>query len=636
MLFRKGFKQTTLILITAILLFAQSSLFFMQQAAAETLTNGVTVTIVDSYTNESILPTTAIAFEEGDTAFDVLRQVTESNNIAFEYDEHPEFGAYIISIGELAPQGYDYWGFFTNGAEASTGISAYTVHHGDNLLFKITTWPPETVNVTVSARGLANEEIIPETNVSVVHGGTAYDALVQAAQQNGLTLDVTVDSEWLTYLNDMNNLLDDNAYWGAYMNDEYMMTGLVDYSLQEGDHLQLRAESLTGEPQPNPAKPGEPGGEEPSNPGEGNEEPANPEDGQQENNPIGMEELATSIEKATQYLSDNQVTDWYSVIALKALNKEIPSTYIEKILNQVATNKGEFRNVTELEKVIFTLTAAGKDATDIAGYNLIEALTNHERMTNQGNNGPIIGLLTLDSGSYTVANNAKWTRESLIETILNHQLADGGWSLFGNTASADITGMAIAALAPYQEQENVQSAIRKAADWLSKQQAASGGFIDTFNGGEASESIAQVIVGLTAASLDPTSDSFTKENGNLVERLLAFQQKDGGFTHLLTDDEANGISTTQALLSLAAYQKYANGEGSIYQFVDTNNLQPVSEDEIISNKSKTEENAIVEDEGKLLPNTATNSYQLFTYGILLIFLTSIYLYTNRGISNSKK
>ena len=144
--------------------------------------HGVTITISDDRLNP-LLKTAAVEYEEGETAFDILLQVTEENGIAFDYEENPDFGAFIKSFGHLVPEGDDYWGFFVNGVEAATGISSYELQNGDNLLFKVTSYPPETVQVTVSATGLDGKSVIPETSVSIVKGGTAYDALIQAALQ---------------------------------------------------------------------------------------------------------------------------------------------------------------------------------------------------------------------------------------------------------------------------------------------------------------------------------------------------------------------------------------------------------------------------------------------------------------------
>ena len=349
---------------------------------------------------------------------------------------------------------------------------------------------------------------------------------------------------------------------------------------------------------------------------------------------LSPEEFAKDLNSSRQYLLDHHINDLFSAVAFNALGVKVPSDYVDQLINQVIANKAEFRKVTDLESTILSLTAAGKDATKIAGYNLIEQLVNHKNLTNQGNNGPIYALLALDSGDYHVSEKADWTREKLIDFIVKAQLHNGAWSLAGETPSADLTGMAIASLAPYSENKNVQAAIDKAVDWLSSNQTSSSGFYDTFAGGEASESIASVIIGLSAAGIDPTGSDFTKAEGNLVKRLLDYKNADGGFSHLISERESNPIASSQATLALAAYQKYKNNQGSVFHLVGdlepvsiNNPVEPSKEQEQTVTKTGTikETTANQNDKEqsnseKTLPETATNAYLFLFIGIILVTL----------------
>src|SRR5690606_5777163 len=143
-------------------------------------------------------------------------------------------------------------------------------------------------------------------------------------------------------------------------------------------------------------------------------------------------------------------------------------------------------------------------------------------------------------------------------------------------------------------------------------QTESGGFYVEWNGGEASESVSQVIIGLTALNLDPAGRSFTKSGGNLLTKLPSYKTEDGGFKHLENDREDNVISTNQALLALAAYQNYLQGKGSVFQFAFESDLEPV-------------ENVKAPDDGKTLPATAGIDYKLLFAGIVLVVLTFGYM-----------
>lgn len=622
MIFNKHFRKFLLLFIATIFFIVQSGVFSLQQTLAKTLSPAVTISAVDE-NGKNVIPMMAVQYKDGDTAFDVMKKLADEKVIDFSYTEHPEFGAFINRIGGIEPKGEQYWGFNVNGIDPGKGISGYKLTNGDNLFFHLTSWPPDEVNVTVSVIGFNNETIIPETKVSIIKGSTAYDALRQAAAQHEVMVDVSIDDKWFTYLNDINHYLNGkNAYWGFYVNGNYSEVGLIGQKVNDRDHIVLtpvtyETEEPVDEPKEDPAQDPEQG-------------PQKPEDNEQQTNPVSKETVKHAITKTFNYISAHSLTagDFYGAIVYRTLNKEIPNKLVLNQIQDVIDNKGKFRNVTDLEKSILFLTAAGFDAKNIEGYNLIAELVNHERMKSQGINGPIYALLALDSGNYQVPKNAKWTRETLVQEILAKQLQNGAWSLFGNTPSVDITGMALAALAPYQEQSEVKKAVNQAVQWLSDVQRDSGGFHDRYSGGENCESTAQAIVGLTAVGVDPTSEPFTKNNGNLVQHLLSFQRADGGFAHLKTDPDANYMTTSQALFALVAYDKYVNNQGSIYQFADIAVKKPKKPDHQDTSTQK-EPDKQNREEGKPLPNTATNVYNYFVIGSLMVLIALMILIFER-------
>ncbi len=188
-------------------------------------------------------------------------------------------------------------------------------------------------------------------------------------------------------------------------------------------------------------------------------------------------------------------------------------------------------------------------------------------MTLQGSNGIIFGLIALDSARYDVPADALWTREKLLNWLLQNQNSDGSWALVaGFDGDVDITAMALAALAPYNR-DAVNQARKKGFQWLSSQQADSGGFYSL--GIETSESASQVIIALTSNGMDPTSPEFTKSGGNVVDNLLSYQQADGGFAHV-PGGKSDHMAGEQALLALASYQNYLTGKPRLYDLGDIN------------------------------------------------------------------
>ena len=225
---------------------------------------------------------------------------------------------------------------------------------------------------------------------------------------------------------------------------------------------------------------------------------------------------------------------------------------------------------TDNSRMILALTAIGKDATNIDDYNLVAGLSDLDYVTYQGNNGPIWALIALDSGNYPASGTA--TRQALVEELLRVQTSDGGWAVTGSKADTDMTGMALQALAPYYEtNEQVRAAVDKAIDKLSQMQQADGSFCADYGDGNpvaTSESIAQVITGLTALGIDPATDPrFVKSGGSALDALLRYYVDGGGFRHL-PEGERDGMATEQGYYALTAYFRFRNGETALYDMTD--------------------------------------------------------------------
>ena len=221
---------------------------------------------------------------------------------------------------------------------------------------------------------------------------------------------------------------------------------------------------------------------------------------------------------------------------------------------------------TDNSRLVLALTAAGKDVTNVGGHDLLKGLNSMEYIRKQGINGPVWALLAFDSGNYPVPEGDV-SREALIQVILDAQLADGGWALTGTVSDPDITGMVLQALAPYYKtNEQVKSAIDEALETLSKMQAADGSFgsID----GKSSESIAQVITGLSALGIDShTDERFVKNGVSAIDALCAFYVEGGGFKHIPTG-KLDGMATEQGYYALTAYFRMLEGKPALYNMTD--------------------------------------------------------------------
>ena len=76
----------------------------------------------------------------------------------------------------------------------------------------------------------------------------------------------------------------------------------------------------------------------------------------------------------------------------------------------------------------------------------------------QGLNGLIFALLAVDAGTYPEPERAKNTRAGIVEAIRAAQEPDGGFGLVSGASEADLTAMALQALAPYGRDETVERA----------------------------------------------------------------------------------------------------------------------------------------------------------------------------------
>ncbi len=270
----------------------------------------------------------------------------------------------------------------------------------------------------------------------------------------------------------------------------------------------------------------------------------------------------------------------WMVIGLARSGRTVPGVedYYQKAVEYVQqsidpdTGRLHKAKSTDNSRMILALTAIGKDVTNVGGYNLLAGLSDLEFVKYQGNNGPIWALLALDSGNYPVPSGGTTTRQALIDEILSVQTSDGGWAISGDRADSDMTGMALTALAPYYKKDpTVKQAIDKAIARLSEMQDDDGGFSTTYGDGKyiaTSESTAQVLTALSALGIDADTDSrFVKNGSSVVDALLRYYVKGGGFKHIM-DGEIDGMGTEQAYYALTAYYRFLSGKTNLYDMTD--------------------------------------------------------------------
>jgi len=268
--------------------------------------------------------------------------------------------------------------------------------------------------------------------------------------------------------------------------------------------------------------------------------------------------------------------EWW-VITLARGGYEVPvgyyDTYYNNVVDYVVDKDGELdqRKYTEYSRLIIALTAIGKDPTNVGGYNLIEKLSDFDKVVWQGVNGAYFALIALDTWDFELPKTATTTREKLIEHILVKQLADKGWALSGAKADPDMTGMAIQALSPYYySNPRVKEAVDNALNTLATMQLENGGYKSW--GTENAESTAQVVTALASLGIDANKDPrFNKVIANIM---TYYSVEDGGFKHVLTETKANGMATEQVGYTIAAYHRLLNGQTALYDTSDAKSNNP--------------------------------------------------------------
>lgn len=300
---------------------------------------------------------------------------------------------------------------------------------------------------------------------------------------------------------------------------------------------------------------------------------------------VSADELRSAAAKSAAYMLDTVQTpqvgstggEW-AILGLARSGYAVPQAYWDgyyaAVEDYVAARGGVLhtRKHTEYSRVIVALTAIGADPTDVAGCDLLKPLGDFDKTLLQGINGPIWAMIALDCGGYEVPVNpeakTQATRQMYVNEILRRQRNDGGWDLTAGSGKADpdITGMALQALARYQNIPAVKMATEKALTCLSGMQDAAGGFAD--GGASSCESVVQVIVALCELGIDLNDKRFVKNGHSLLDNLWTYRSRDGGFRHTADGTGNDRMASEQGLYGIAAALRAAQGKNSLYRMDD--------------------------------------------------------------------
>lgn len=260
-------------------------------------------------------------------------------------------------------------------------------------------------------------------------------------------------------------------------------------------------------------------------------------------NALAEQTAALLLEKNPEPIPGPLGGEWL-VLGMCRLGYDLPEGWIDgyrQKLERYVTDCGGIlhdRKYTEYSRVILTVTAMGLDARNVAGYDLTAPLEDYEQTIFQGVNGAIYALLALDSGNY----GSEAIRERYIAHILEKELPDGGWCMMGDVPEADVTAMALQALAKYRDREDVGAAVERGLKVLEAAEYTT------------SEAVSQTIVALCELGM-PADEK--------VKLLLTYQTEAGDFRHVM-DGDADALSTEQAFYALVSASLQTGGK-SLYR-----------------------------------------------------------------------
>lgn len=281
--------------------------------------------------------------------------------------------------------------------------------------------------------------------------------------------------------------------------------------------------------------------------------------------------ISNGIESAASFLNSQGYTyecgasygasDWYIMSKLRT-GQEISDTnkdnYYKSAVETVA-KWTEKQSVSDIARVALTLSAMGKDITDVGGVNLAAMIYNHPEL-NSNASYLLWGILALDASEQKIPEDAKWNREGMIDALLQFQNTssdeskNGGFCWVGTDwVDVDMTGMSIQALAPYVGQEKVKEAVDRGLAFMKRNMTADYGY-------STAESAAQVILALASLKLDPIEAGFASENASVLSKLQEdYAVTTGGYAHDKTG-KVNAMATYQTMEALEAYRRYKASE----------------------------------------------------------------------------
>ena len=291
------------------------------------------------------------------------------------------------------------------------------------------------------------------------------------------------------------------------------------------------------------------------------------------------------------YIADGagESTDFLAIALINRYGGLDCGRYLDALQTYLADNADSLKNPVTRERIALALIACGQAADPFVTE------TADTCIGTLGIMSEVFGLHLLHNGISSAAH----TTESVVDSLLARQHADGSFSVTGDFGDVDVTAMTVTALAPDRDDDTVAAAVDAAIDWLTGKMTADGQFASygTVN----AESGAQVLIALAACGIDPTGDA---RFSAVLPGLEAFRTADGGFAHTI-GGEKNGMATVQVFCAMTALWRVQNGYGLLYIF--GNDTLPDYVPETTETESVAETKTETAADAETVPETASDT-----------------------------
>ncbi len=265
------------------------------------------------------------------------------------------------------------------------------------------------------------------------------------------------------------------------------------------------------------------------------------------------DELDKILDDACSWLAVND-SSIMQLIALSAAGQPAKANAVDKFLQNVKQNNGEFENDLQLFYAVLSSTFSGIDAESVKDVNLIQKMIDKKDEYLENPYYAALMLISLDSNGYLTEKTD--LRREIVEAISSCANDDGGFSRIGGKSKVGDTAIVLTALSSYKS--IASDAISGAITYIS-------GKIKNGLSNTSGLQIAKIITAVNSLELSMDDEMFLNDdNKNLVEVMQDYINPDGGFAKK-PGESSNAVATEYFVLALVSLEKGASPYVISYQ-----------------------------------------------------------------------